>query len=251
MPGTSSGTGATAVYLDACPVLHDAVARLLQRIDIRLVAATGSPDQALALVRLHRPELFLLELDASGSDSLDSRECLRLACAEDPGLTAVVISAEASAGAAFELGATAHVHKSAPPVAIEEAISSALERCRCGEPPASVLTRREREIVELVSDGRTNAEVARVLWLSCDTVKFHLANVFRKLHVCSRSEVARWARAHGLSSAPVGEIEPPPVPRWQAAPSHAPGQRDREAGPSRRPPARRGARRRGSLWRYE
>ncbi len=189
----------TAVYLEPCALLHDAVARLLRRIGIRLVAATDSPQTALELLRLHHPELFLLELATPGWNELDAAECLRRAHAADPRLVAVVLSAGDEAEGAREassLGASAYLHKSARPALVAETIARALERSRCGEPLWSALTPRERQILGLVSGGRTNAQVGRLLWVSPDTVKFHLANVYRKLGVSGRSEAARWARRH-------------------------------------------------------
>ena len=60
------------------------------------------------------------------------------------------------------------------------------------------LTRREREILQLVAEGNTNGQVAKVLWVTEQTVKFHLANIFRKLDVTNRTQASRWAHAHGL-----------------------------------------------------
>ena len=59
------------------------------------------------------------------------------------------------------------------------------------------LTRRELEILQLVSGGRSNRQVAEILWVADQTVKFHLANIYRKLNVRSRFEAARWARESG------------------------------------------------------
>ena len=95
---------------------------------------------------------------------------------------------------------------------IEEAILDALERASSGDETLlrSCLTPREREILALVAEQRTNAEVARMLWLSRETVKFHLANVYRKLGVSSRAEAARWARRHGLTRAAGSQAAPQP-----------------------------------------
>lgn len=188
----------TAVCLEPCALLREAIASLLHRIGVRLVAATASPAHALELLRAHHPELFLLELETPGHNEIDAAECLERACSADPALTAVVLSSRDGdwAGEARRLGAAAYVHKSARPAVVGAAITAALERSRCGEPLWSTLTPREQEILGLVSDGRTNAEVGRALWVSPDTVKFHLANVYRKLGVCNRSEAARWARMH-------------------------------------------------------
>ncbi|HEU0025234.1 MAG TPA: response regulator transcription factor [Thermoleophilaceae bacterium] len=60
------------------------------------------------------------------------------------------------------------------------------------------LTAREREILALVSDGLTNARIGRELWVTEQTVKFHLSNIYRKLGVSNRTEASRYAYTHGL-----------------------------------------------------
>jgi len=69
------------------------------------------------------------------------------------------------------------------------------------------LTRRELEILEHVSEGCSNRQVAHLLWITDQTVKFHLANVYRKLGVKSRFEATRWAQENGvLRVAESGEV---------------------------------------------
>jgi DNA-binding CsgD family transcriptional regulator len=63
---------------------------------------------------------------------------------------------------------------------------------------SSKLTKRELEILRLVAEGGSNAEIARGLWVTEQTVKFHLANVYRKIGVANRTEAARFAYLHGL-----------------------------------------------------
>ena len=60
------------------------------------------------------------------------------------------------------------------------------------------LTAREREILRLVSDGLTNGQIARELWVTEQTVKFHLSNVYRKLGVSNRTQASRYAHMNGL-----------------------------------------------------
>ena len=60
------------------------------------------------------------------------------------------------------------------------------------------LTRRELEILQLVAEGDSNAQLAKMLWITEQTVKFHLSNIYRKLGVSNRTEAARWAQLHGL-----------------------------------------------------
>ena len=70
------------------------------------------------------------------------------------------------------------------------------------------LTRRELEVIELVSCGMTNRAVARNLWVTSETVKFHLSNIYRKLGVANRAEAADWALANGLVQRVEGELAP-------------------------------------------
>ena len=60
------------------------------------------------------------------------------------------------------------------------------------------LTRRELEILQLVAEGHSNTQLAKMLWVTEQTVKFHLSNVYRKLEVANRTEASRWAQLHGL-----------------------------------------------------
>jgi DNA-binding CsgD family transcriptional regulator len=60
------------------------------------------------------------------------------------------------------------------------------------------LTRRELEILQLVAEGHSNSQLAKMLWVTEQTVKFHLSNIYRKLDVANRTEASRWAQLHGL-----------------------------------------------------
>jgi DNA-binding CsgD family transcriptional regulator len=61
------------------------------------------------------------------------------------------------------------------------------------------LTRRELEVLSLVARGLTNRAVGRSLWVTDETVKFHLSNIYRKLGVSNRAEASRWAVAAGVA----------------------------------------------------
>jgi DNA-binding CsgD family transcriptional regulator len=53
-------------------------------------------------------------------------------------------------------------------------------------------------VLRIVAAGKSNRETARMLWVTDDTVKFHLANIYRRLGIHSREEAAGWARRQGL-----------------------------------------------------
>jgi DNA-binding NarL/FixJ family response regulator len=77
----------------------------------------------------------------------------------------------------------------------EEEVESAAGQA---SPAPSSLSRREREILQLVAEGYANARIARCLWVTEKTVKFHLSSIFRKICVRNRTEASRWAHEHGV-----------------------------------------------------
>ena len=54
------------------------------------------------------------------------------------------------------------------------------------------------EILQLLAEGHSNADLAKMLWVTEQTVKFHLSNIYRKLGVANRTEASRWAQLNGL-----------------------------------------------------
>ena len=112
-------------------------------------------------------------------------------------------------GQAFAAGAGSVISKSVHPVALgtllrETAYGNVVHRY---QPPAVAtqeeecpLTQRELEILGLVAQGYTNGRIARQLWVTEQTVKFHLSNTYRKLGVANRTEASRYAYVHDLVS---------------------------------------------------
>jgi DNA-binding NarL/FixJ family response regulator len=205
----------TAVMLDEHPLWLRALAQVLERVGVRLVGSSTDPVAALELVEEHKPDVFVMTLDGP-SRELDGYACLRKAKALSPRTQVVVVSSKDDPRAieiAFAQGATAFCKKSAEPdelaVAIRQSFSRSIHlisvssagpyqtplRPTDGEPE---LTRREVEILQLVSEGHSNSQVARTLWVTEQTVKFHLSNIYRKLNVANRTEASRWAQLHGL-----------------------------------------------------
>ena len=64
--------------------------------------------------------------------------------------------------------------------------------------PDQLITDRELEILQHVAEGLSNAQIAKALWVTEQTVKFHLSNVYRKLGVSNRTEASRYALSRGL-----------------------------------------------------
>jgi DNA-binding NarL/FixJ family response regulator len=89
-------------------------------------------------------------------------------------------------------GRLLHVHKPVGPTQGSAGRSAATEE--------SLLSARELEVLRLVAAGSTNSEIARKLWVTEQTVKFHLSNIYRKLEVGNRTEASHYAHVNGLLS---------------------------------------------------
>jgi DNA-binding NarL/FixJ family response regulator len=112
-------------------------------------------------------------------------------------------------GEAFDAGAQAVISKTVHPVALgtllrEISRGNVVHRhqARRVAPPETEcrLTQRELEILGLVAEGRTDGAIARSLWVTEQTIKFHLSNTYRKLGVANRTEASRYAHVHYLVS---------------------------------------------------
>jgi DNA-binding NarL/FixJ family response regulator len=90
-------------------------------------------------------------------------------------------------------GHVVHVHRSSGVARAARPATVAAEHSR--------LTSRELEVLQLVASGATNGEIARKLWVTEQTVKFHLSNVYRKLDVGNRTEASHFAHVNGLVGA--------------------------------------------------
>ncbi len=210
-----------AVVLDPHPIWLDAVEMVLARIGATVVEKTSSARAALAAIERARPRLLTLELDSAPGEP-DGFEVIRRATTLSPGLRVIVLSAyhdTAHIDAALSAGAAAYVVKTAHPDDVASAVRQAFDHsvylaggprpvagpAGGGAPPAASespggLTRRELEILRLVAEGHSNSQLARMLWVTEQTVKFHLSNIYRKLEVSNRTEASRWAQMNGLLS---------------------------------------------------
>jgi DNA-binding NarL/FixJ family response regulator len=204
----------TAVVLDEQPMWLEAIESLLTRVGVSIVGKTTQAGEALEMVDQHRPDILLTDYNVSDGE-LDGVECLRRAHELHPELKTVVLSATdqpQQIESAFAAGASVFCVKTAAQEDLMAAIRQAFEvsfylpRTTNGVAPrepvalleAPELTRRELEILQLVSEGHSNSQLAKMLWVTEQTVKFHLSNIYRKLDVANRTEASRWAQLHGL-----------------------------------------------------
>ena len=191
-------------------LILSAVRRALEAADdIEIVAEARRGSQVLPLVHQEHPDVCLLDVRMPEMDGLTCAQRIREAA---PDTRVVMLSASAepeSADEALVRGADAYVAKSVDP----QELAGALRRVNDGESfrlgvaepgareDAAGLTERELSILQAVARGLSNQAISGELWITEQTVKFHLTNIYRKLEVSSRAEAARYALSRGIAAA--------------------------------------------------
>jgi DNA-binding NarL/FixJ family response regulator len=207
-------SGRTAVVVDEHPLWLDAVEQVLERVSVEVVGKATSLSEATRQLDEHRPDLLVVETTAT-EDDLTGVAWVEETARLYPDLRVIVLStsdAPSDIAAALAAGVAVYVVKKAHPDDLAVAVRQAYDHSiflpghlvtRDAVPVEPKLehpdlTRRELEILRLVSEGLSNAELAKMLWVTEQTVKFHLSNIYRKLNVANRTEASRWAQLNGL-----------------------------------------------------
>ena len=179
--------------------------------DIEIVGEAERGDEVLVRVRESQPNLLLLDIKMPGLDGLEVLDRVR---AEYPNLKTAMLSAidePQVAEQALQRGAVAYLGKRIDPAALASTIRQIMDgqismetfglahKTGGGSGPDPGLSPREAEILKRVAAGRSNREIAKELWLSEHTVKYHLTNVYRKLGVSGRTDAARYAFEHAIA----------------------------------------------------
>lgn len=194
---------------DDHPLILEGIRRALEGVsDVEIVGETTKGSQVLPLIARLRPDLVLLDVRMPEMDGL---ACLDLIRKRHPDVRVVVLSASADRHqieAALRRGACAYLVKGLNPLDLPSALRQAIEGTAFhvvgipaeGEASGELgeLTRRELEMLKALGRGLSNQAIAKELWISEQTVKFHLRNIYRKLGVSTRIEAARLAYQHGL-----------------------------------------------------
>lgn len=189
---------------------------LEQDEDIEIVGETTSGSQVLPLVGQTDPDMVLLDFRMPEMDGLT---CLNRLQQRYPKVKVVMLSAidePQLIDAALSRGASAFIVKHIDPRDLPSALRQAADGTvykRFGElvkdgpsaAKAAGLSESELRVLKAMAMGLANKEIAKELWLSEQTVKFHLRNIYRKLDVANRTEASRFAYENGLIGNPFFE----------------------------------------------
>jgi two-component system, NarL family, response regulator NreC len=194
---------------------------LEQQQDFKVVAEASDGREAVDLVGKHHPEVAVLDI---GMPQLNGIEATRQIASSEPSTQVVILSMHADEGyvlRALKAGARAYILKNAAEADLIRAIRSVAEgksffspiigkmlledyvrqiRDKQVEDSYDLLTPREREILQLLAEGKTNKEVANLLGLSVYTVDAHRSNILQKLNLHGVPELILYAVRKGIIS---------------------------------------------------
>jgi DNA-binding NarL/FixJ family response regulator len=182
-------------------LLRESLASLLERKGFKVVGQAGDAAALLDIVREHQPELVIVDIrmpPAHGNEGLEAARAIR---AEFPRIAILVLSAHVEVEEAMDLVSagtrigyllkdrvtdvgnflsTLHTIVNGGSV-IDSTLVRELVGAPLAEDPLRVLTAREREVLALMAEGRSNAGIARQLWISAGTVEKHIRSILTKL----------------------------------------------------------------------
>ena len=205
------------VLADDHTLVRQSVGRLLNGTDgMHVVGEASDGAQAVDLVRLHRPDVAVLDVSMPGMDGLEAAAKLRM----DPGDVRILMLTmhddDATLRRATEAAVDGYVSKTASTdevvaavrtvadggAYVSPAIAMRMMRLASGTRPGGNLTEREVEILRHLAQGQRIQDISETLFLSPKTVKNHLTSVYAKLHVETAAQAVAEAYRTGLVSPP-------------------------------------------------
>jgi DNA-binding NarL/FixJ family response regulator len=205
---------------DDHPVYRNGLSALIRSaVETELAGTAGDGEQAVELARRERPDVVLMDVRMPALNGIEATSRI---VADTPGTSVLMLSMfddDDLVFAALRAGARGYILKESG----EPEILHAIESVAAGEAilgagvadrlrrffsapaphePFPELTDRERSILELIAEGRSNHEIAMRFTLSEKTVRNYVSNVLTKLHVAHRAQAIVRAREAGLGVTP-------------------------------------------------
>jgi len=208
---------ANILLVDDHPMLRKGVAQLISLEDnLHVMGEVSSGDEAITFAIEHVPDLILLDLNMKGLSGIETLSALKRANTSAKVVIFSVSDSESDVLQALKFNADGYLLKDSEPEELIEKINHALAgEFVISEPLTQILakslrpqskftafdslTQREVENLKLIASGKSNKEIARKLGITEATVKVHNKNIFKKLGMKSRIEVAMWAVEHKVN----------------------------------------------------
>jgi DNA-binding NarL/FixJ family response regulator len=202
----------TVLLVDDHPVVRSGVRGMLDtEDDLAVVGEAGSGIEAVTMARALRPDVILMDLRMPGLDGVGATSRILAESRTTRVLVLTTYETDTDILHAVEAGASGYLLKDATRADLTGAIRAAkrgetvLAPSVAGrlvrqvrQPAQPGLSARELEVLRLVAEGRTNADIGRALHISEATVKTHLLRSFSKLDVSDRTAAVTTAMARGL-----------------------------------------------------
>ena len=208
----------TVLLVDDHALVRQGVRAFLEtQNDIAVVAEAGSGEEAVRLATEHAPDVALVDLIMPGMDGV---EATRRLTARSPRTNVVVLTSyhdDEHVFPAIRAGALSYILKEVGPDELADAVRKAaigeavlhpqvaarvvreLYGARRDEPNAfHDLSDRELEVLKLIAEGLSNAEISNRLFISEKTTKSHVSNILSKLHLADRTQAAVYAWRQGV-----------------------------------------------------
>jgi DNA-binding NarL/FixJ family response regulator len=196
-------TGIRVVLAEDDVLLREGLASLLERSGFEVAGRAGDAEQLLALVRDQAPELAVVDIRMPPTHTSEGLEAARVIRQEFPETGILVLSAHVEVEHAMELLASGrrigYLLKSRVTdvdefietlqriakggSVVDPALVAELVTARRHQDPLAVLSAREQEVLELMAEGRSNAGIARRLWVTEGTVEKHVRSILTKLNL--------------------------------------------------------------------
>ena len=184
--------------------------------EIDIVAEAGSGEEAVELAGEIKPDVILMDVSMPGINGIQATKLIREANPEVKIVILTMLDQEGYVYEAVKAGATGYMLKNTSSDDLIEAIQTVYEGKALLHPGATAqllkefvtladnraqeygLSNREMEVLQLLSEGKTNKQIAKDLWISEQTVKTHVSHLFDKLGTSDRTETVAHALRSGL-----------------------------------------------------
>lgn len=196
-------SGRRVIVADDDVLLREGLASLLERVGYQLVGQAGDGSELLRLVRQHRPDLVIVDIRMPPTGSTEGLDAAALIREELPETAILILSAHVEIAHAMTLlasGSRSGYLLKSRVTDIDEFLETLERVCRGGsvvdpslvqqlvaarrvDDPLDALTPREREVLAQMAEGRSNAGIARRLWVTEGTVENHVHNIMAKLRL--------------------------------------------------------------------